>query len=325
LEAAVSSRWLKWVFAASILIIGTGLPLATDSESLLTTAILMFIIAALAMSWNIISGFAGQVNLGHAAFFGIGSLITRLLWLQEELPFALAFIAGGLAAALAAFILGYPGLRLKGIYFSIGTLALAEAIRITVGNLYPRVTALPGDALRSYDLTSRYYLAFAVLLLTVVVTYYLLHSKLGLGMLATREDEDAARSIGVNIFYHKLAAFVMSSGLAGLAGGSFAFFHVSYYPNLPFHPEWTFDALIVTFIGGIGTLGGPLLGALFFVLVRDVLAANLVDLHLLIFGVLFILVVLVFPGGLLEGFDLLRLRARSRFRSWQSAGDSVTR
>jgi branched-chain amino acid transport system permease protein len=321
----VSSRWIKWVFAAAILIIGAGLPIATDSESLLTTAILMFIIAALAMSWNIISGFAGQVNLGHAAFFGIGALVTRLLWLQEELPFAPAFIAGGLAAAFAAFILGYPGLRLKGIYFSIGTLALAEAIRITVGNLYPRVTALPGDALRSYDLTSRYYLAFAVLLLTVVVTYYLLHSKLGLGMLATREDEDAARSIGVNVFYHKLAAFVMSSGLAGLAGGSFAYFHVSYYPSLPFSPEWTFDALIVTFIGGIGTLGGPLLGALFFVLVRDVLAANLVDLHLLIFGVLFILVVLVFPGGLLEGFDLLRLRARSQFRSWQRAGDSVPR
>jgi branched-chain amino acid transport system permease protein len=301
------------------------LPLATDSEPLLTTAILMFTIAALASSWNIIGGFAGQVSLGHAAFFGIGSLVARLLWLQQDIPFPLAFAAGGLAAGIAAFFLGYPGLRLKGIYFSIGTLALAEAIRITVGNLYPRVTALPGDELRGYDLVTRYYLAVGVLLLAVGVTYTLLHSKLGLGMLSTREDEDAARSIGINIFYHKLAAFVISAGIAGLAGGSFAFFHVSYYPSFPFSAEWTFDALIVTFIGGIGTLAGPLIGAVFFVLIRDVLAANLVDIHLLIFGALFILVVLLFPGGLLEGWDQLWGRSRSLVRSWQKARAETAR
>jgi ABC-type branched-subunit amino acid transport system permease subunit len=153
---------------------------------------------------------------------------------------------------------------------------------LLVGSLY----GLPAASLRSYTLASRYYLSFGVILLTVAISAYLTRSKLGLGMLTVREDEDAARAIGVNVFRHKITAFTLSAGLAGLAGGSFAFFHVSYYPSLAFSPEWTFDALIVVFIGGVGTLAGPLIGAVFFVLVRDVLAANanLANIHLLISG-----------------------------------------
>ncbi len=297
------------IAAGGILAVLLLLPLVIDNDKTMTIAILTFIIAALAASWNIAGGFAGQVSLGHAAFFGIGSLLTRYLWL-EGAPLLLSTLASGLAAALAAIILGFPGLRLKGIYFSIGTLALAEAVRITVGNLLPGVSALPAVALRTYGLESRYYLALAVLLLTTAVSYWLTFSRLGLGMMSVREDEDAARAIGVNVFWHKLAAFTISAALAGLAGSSFAYFHVSYYPSLAFSPEWTFDAIIVTFVGGVGTVVGPLVGALFFVLVRDVLAANLVGFHLLIFGVLFIVVVLLLPGGLMEIWERYRTRQR---------------
>ena len=308
----------SWALAGLLLLALLLLPLLVDDDSILTTAILTFIIAALAVSWNIVGGFAGQISLGHAAFFGIGALVTRLLWMQDlpffavDVPFVAAFIAGGFAAALAALVLGFPGLRLHGIYFAIGTLALAEAIRITVGSVLPRVTALPADLLRAYDLDARYYLSFAVMLLTVAVSAYLTRSKLGLGMMTVREDEGAARAIGVDVFRHKLAAFAISAGLAGLAGGSFAFFHVSYYPSLPFSPEWTFDALIVTFVGGIGTLVGPLVGAVFFVVVRDavqdLLPSMFAGAHVLIFGVLFVLVVLLLPGGLMEAWQKLRSR-----------------
>lgn len=293
-----------------IVIVLLILPVVIDNDKVLTIAILTFIIATLASSWNIVGGFAGQINLGHAAFFGIGSLATRLLWLQGVSLFVSIPISG-LTAALAATIIGFPGLRLKGIYFSIGTLALAEAIRITVNNLLPGISALPAAALRDYSLDSRYYLAFGVLLLTVAVAYWLTNAKLGLGMMSVREDEDAARAIGVNVFRHKLIAFTLSAALAGLAGSSFAYFHVSYYPSLAFSPEWTFDALIVTFVGGVGTVLGPLLGAVFFVLIRDVLAANLVGIHLLIFGLLFIIVVLLLPGGMMEAWDWFRARQRS--------------
>jgi branched-chain amino acid transport system permease protein len=139
-----------------------------------------------------------------------------------------------------------------------------------------------------------------VLALIVAVTYWLNRSKIGLGMKAVREDEAAARSIGINVLLHRLAAFVLSAGLAGLVGATFAFYHPSYYPSLPFGAEWTFDALLVAFVGGIGSLSGPLVGAAFFVLIRDVLASSLVQIHLIIFGVIFILVVLVLPGGIVE-------------------------
>jgi len=251
------SRLAGWGLGGLALVAALGLPLVNSEKSVLTDAILVYLAAALALSWNIIGGFAGQVSLGHAAFFGM---------------------------------------RLKGIYFAIGTLALAEAIRITVGNVFPLVTRLPGEELRAYDLIARYYVFLAVVLVGVAVTVYLQHSRLGLGMMAAREDEDAARAIGTNVFFHKLTAFVLSAVIAGLAGGSFAFFHVSYYPSYTFSAVWTFDALIVVFVGGIGTLAGPILGALFFVLVRDVVAAEFVDTHLLIFGTLFVLVVLLFPG-----------------------------
>jgi branched-chain amino acid transport system permease protein len=220
-----------------------------------------------------------------------------------------AFIAGGVVAALGALIIGAPALRLKGIYFSVGTLALAEALRLTVSTALPRISRLPGPMLREYDRTPRYLLALAVLAIIVATVYWLRRSKLGLGMMAGREDEEAAKSIGVDVFRHTLLAFVLSAFFAGLAGGAFAFFHPSYYHSLTFGPEWTFDALLVTFVGGIGTLAGPLIGAVFFVLISDILAANLVNIHLVIFGALFIFVVLVLPGGIIEVVE----RANRRF------------
>lgn len=273
-----------------------------EIDDKLTLAITLFTIATLASSWNILAGYAGQINLGHAAFFGIGSVVTRELWLTKDYPFNEAFFYGGGAAALAALIVGAPALRLKGIYFAIGTLALAEALRLTIGSMYPGVSRLPGPELRAYELTSRYELSLKVLVASVFVSYFLSRSKLGLGMKAIREDEAAARSIGINVFLHTLFAFVLSAFLAGLAGGTFAYYHYSYNQIYTFGPNWTFDALLVTFIGGPGTLAGPLIGSTFFVLVRDYLAgtSELVDTHLILFGVIFILVVLILPGGLVD-------------------------
>ena len=287
----------------AILLVGVALvafPQFRPGDSLLTLSIYAFLAAALATSWNILGGYAGQINLGHAAFFGLGALMTRRLWVEQEWPVALSLLAGGAAALLAALLIGVPALRLRGIYFAIGTLAMAEAVRVTVANALPIVTRLPGPQLAEYDLLPRYYLSLGVLALAIASAYLIRRSRLGLGMLAVREDEQAAQSVGVNVFTHKLAAFATSAFLAGLAGSAFAFFHVSYYFELPFGPVWSFDALLITFVGGIGSLGGPLLGAILFVLVRDVIAKTWVDFHLILFGVLFVVVVLVLPGGLIE-------------------------
>jgi branched-chain amino acid transport system permease protein len=137
-------------------------------------------------------------------------------------------------------------------------------------------------------------------------------SRLGLAMEAIREDEMAAEASGVGAFRVKLAAVAVSTGLAGLAGELFAFYHISYYPQHAFSPAWTFDAVLITFIGGVGTIHGPVLGAALFVFLRECLALRWVDLHLLISGVLFIAIVLLFPGGLVE--DGTRLMAFVRRR-----------
>jgi branched-chain amino acid transport system permease protein len=284
---------------AAVLVAAALVPLVAPRDDLLNLLFLVLLYVTLGESWNLLGGLAGQVNLGHAAFFGVGALVTRLTWLAGW-PAPLALGAGGVAGVALALLIGLPTFRLRGVYFSVGTLALAEALRITATNLLPNVSALPVNLLVGYNLSSRYYLALALAAACVATTYVVAHSRLGLGMVAVREDEDAAEATGVDALRHKIAALVLSSLFAGLAGGVFAVYHVSYYLYLPFSPVWTFDPLLIAFIGGVGTVVGPVIGAIFFVVLREILAQRLVEAHLIVFGILFIIIVLLLPGGLVE-------------------------
>jgi branched-chain amino acid transport system permease protein len=280
-------------------------PALTNRPSTLNLLFLMYLYIALGQSWNILAGFAGQINLGHAAFFGTGALVTRVFW-AGGMPFPIAFLAGGLGALAFGLIIGAPTFRLRGVYFAMSTLALAEGLYITVGNLLPGVSTLPVDLIAHYDLSARYYLALGLAAATMLAAYLLLRSRASLGILAVREDEEAARATGVDAARHKMLALAISSFFAGLAGGAFAYHEVSYYPSNPFSPVWGFDAIVITFVGGVGTLIGPLIGAVFFTVVREQLAVTLVQVHQVIFGALFILVVLILPGGLVDAWSRLR-------------------
>ena len=282
-----------------------GFPLVTARNDLLNLGIQIFLAVALAESWNLLGGYAGQITLGHAAFFGLGALVTRTLWVGGA-PLSVALAAGALVATAFGVLIGGPAFRLRGAYFAIGTLGLAEILRITVGNLMPEISTIPVTALASYDLVPRYYLTLALAMFSVAVVAVLVRSRVGLGMQAVREDEAAAEASGVGAFRHKLLALAFSTALVGLAGGTFAYYHVSYYPQHAFSPAWTFDAVLIAFIGGVGTVHGPVLGALFYVIAKEVLAVQLVEVHLLIFGVLFLLVVLLLPGGLVEAWSRAR-------------------
>jgi branched-chain amino acid transport system permease protein len=162
----------------------------------------------------------------------------------------------------------------------------------------------------TYDLTARYELALVLAAACVLAAWWLLRSRVGLGIQAIREDEQAAEASGVTTLKHKLIALGISSLFAGLAGGTFAFYHVSYYPEMPFSPTWTFDAVLPVFIGGIGTLWGPVLGTALYILVREQLALTVAQAHQVIFGALFILVVLAFPGGLVDAWGRIRRLSR---------------
>jgi branched-chain amino acid transport system permease protein len=287
-----------------------AVPLVVRRDDVLNFLVLTLLTITLAQSWNIIGGYAGQVNLGHAAFFGLGALATRTLWIAGT-PVLAAMAAGAAVAVAFALAVGGAAFRLRGAYFAIGTLALGEILRITVGNTLPEISTLPATSIATYRLANRYWLALALASSAMIAVAWLTGSRLGLGLQALREDEEAAEATGVGVLRLKLLALVLSTGLAGLAGGAFAYYHISYYPSHPFGPHWTFDAVLVTFIGGVGTLYGPVLGAVFYVLLKEYLAIRWVDFHLLIFGALFVAIVLLLPGGLVEVGALLRGRARA--------------
>lgn len=279
-------------------------PLVNKQDSTLNLLILVLLYMTIASSWNILGGYTGQTNLGHAAFFGVGSLITRLLWIKG-FPFFPSFLAGGLAAVALAMLIGIPAFKLRGVYFAIGTLALAQILNITVGNILPEMSYNP--ALSNYLLMPRYYLFLGLAIITIGSAYFLVNSKWGLGMMAVREGEDAAESLGISALKHKLLALSISAFFAGLVGGAFAYYHVSYYLNMPFSPEWTFDPMMMAYIGGTGTIIGPIIGSIFFVGLKQLLVWNVGEYHLIIFGVLFILIVLFLPGGLVEAWKKIQV------------------
>ena len=300
-------------FLIMILAFLAFLPVVIKKDSTINLSILILLFITLASSWNILGGYTGQANLGHAAFFGLGTLATRLLWMSGR-PFFPSLLAGGVVAVAFALLIGIPAFKLRGAYFAIGTLALAQILNVTVGNVLPVISALPAQYLATYQLVPRYYLFLALALLTTGTAYVLVNSRLGLGMMAVREEEEAAESLGISALQHKLLALGTSAFFAGLAGGAFAYYHVSYYYQFPFGPLWTFDSMMMAYIGGTGTLIGPIIGAAFFVIVKEVLALRLVELHLTVFGVLFILVVLFLPGGFVEAWEKIQkaLARRSR-------------
>jgi branched-chain amino acid transport system permease protein len=297
-------RWLTPLGVILLILFAVIYPQQVDKQNVWNLFFLICLHMTMGQSWNILAGFAGQSSLGHAAFFGIGALVTRTLWLGET-PFPLAFLLGGLAAVVFGMLIGAPTFRLRGAYFAIGTLGVAEVLRITISQNIPFISTMPGPLIASYDLIPRYYLALGLALATTGTAYLLLRSPWSLGILAVREDEEAAQATGVHVLRHKLLALALSSFFAGLAGGVFAFQQISYYPSAPFSALWTFDALLITFIGGLGTIAGPVIGAIFFILVRQQLAATLVEVHQVVFGILFIIIVLVFPGGLVEAWKRL--------------------
>jgi len=290
-----------------VLLVLIALPLFTNLGSgIMNLMVLLFIYIILSQSWNLLGGYAGQINLGLAAFFGCGLVITHFIW-KAEFPIFIAVVGGGLAAALLASIIALPTLRLKGMYFSIGTLALAEVLRIIVGNIFTSSVSMPGSYATNYDILPRYYLGLIIAVITIIVVYIITHSKMGLAMVAIRDDEEVAQVMGINAFKYKFIAVLICAFLAGLAGGVYAFLRLYFlYISTVFGPLWTFQPLMAVIIGGTGTLIGPVIGSIFLVILSEVFALTLGDAHLIIFGILFILVILYLPNGLVGSADRFR-------------------
>jgi branched-chain amino acid transport system permease protein len=305
----------------SIFFVGLSalVPLLTRSEYIINLLIMFFLYVIISQSWNLQGGFNGQISLGHSAFFGIGALVTRLLWINKA-PILLAVVGGGLSSVILAGIVGTPCLRMKRGYFPIGTLGLAIIAQITVGNILPVPGSLPSEYIAGYSLSSRYYLALSVAVTGLMVVYYVVRSRTGMAFVAIRDDEEAAEAIGIKTFGFKVKALLLSSLLAGLGGGVFSYHQVSYYYQSPFELSWSFLPTLTTFIGGLGTIMGPVLGSVCFLALNELFAFTLGEIHLVIFGFTFVLIVLFVPGGLMS----ITQRIHSFFRYFGKGGRAET-
>jgi len=292
---------------AGIVICLALVPLVITKTYILNLIILICLYTVLSQSWNILGGFTGQISLGHSTFFGIGALVFRYLWVLGAPPY-LALCGGSFSSLLLASAIGFPTLRLKGHYFAIGTLALSMIAIITVQNILPGVSFAPPQFLSKYSLVPIYYIALIVAVVVIGLVFALTRSKLGLAFVSIREEEDAAEAIGINIFKYKVIAMSLSTLIAGLGGGLFSFYVASYYYYVPFDLGWSFDPVLISFIGGAGTVMGPVIGSVCFVILKELFAISLGQMNVLIFGIVFIFIVLFLPKGIIGIAKLLQTK-----------------
>jgi branched-chain amino acid transport system ATP-binding protein len=255
-------------------------------------------LAALAQAWNIMAGYGGLVSLAVSAFVGIGSYATTKLSLSAGLALVPSIAMGGVFAVIFAVLVAVPMFRFRGLYFTIGSLVLAQALAIFMLN-YNGLGGNGGLTLTDVAPTASalYLLALACALLATAGAMLVIRGRLGLGLMAVRDDEDVAERVGVATFRVKLVSFVLSAFVMGLVGGIQAQKLGHIEPSGSFTLSWTIDSVNAAIIGGIGTVLGPIFGAAISVALSESLA-NQPEIHLAIIGALLIAIIRFAPAGL---------------------------
>lgn len=313
-----------------------ALPLVVHSPYVLHLFIVLFTSVALGAAWNLIGGIGGQYSVGHASYYGLGAYVTLILMQEHVAPWW-----GGLAsialAALSAVVIGLICFRLRGPYFVLASIAVAEILRIAAlsakrltngaeGILASDIRPLTlfGHEITSFSSKEPFFLlALGLAVLCVGVNWLVLRRRLGYWLQAIREDQDAANSLGIQLNVYKTIALVLSAALTALAGELYALYVGFIDPNTVLGLELSVQAVLICIIGGVGTLWGPVLGALLLVPLSEALRANLLSEllfklgldrtsatgaflsenlahgHLLIYGVLVVIVILFMPDGLM--------------------------
>jgi branched-chain amino acid transport system permease protein len=285
-------------------------PLFFSNGEATSIAFFTLLFAAMVSGWNILTGYTGYISLGHAAYFGIGAYALALICKHWNVAagyglFLLVPVAGAIAA-LIALPAGWVALRVRRHTFIVITIAMFFIAQLLSYNLrgltggssgldLPFPLAWGGDF---FNLPF-YYAVCLLLLLAVALSWWVRRSKYGLSLLAIRDDEDRARGLGVRTEICKLSAFVISALIIGMAGAIWAYFIGAVYPASAFDPNFDIAIALMGFLGGIGTIAGPLLGALLLEPLHQYLAAAYPDLYLILYGVLFLFVLLVLPRGML--------------------------
>ncbi|HXR22241.1 MAG TPA: branched-chain amino acid ABC transporter permease [Acidimicrobiales bacterium] len=301
-------------------------PLVFTNPTVTTIAVFTLLFMASATAWNGFAGYSGYIALGHAAFFGTGAYVLAIVAQRLDVPggslmFALVPLAG-LGAAVVAVPFGLVALRTRRHTFVVITIAvffifqlLAFNLSITEGSSGIQV-ASPNWAASTYN-NPYYYVALGIVVFATVISWGLRRSVLGLQLLAIRDDEDRARGLGVPVGRAKLIAFVISAVPVGMCGAVYAYFLGQIFPQFAFNPLFDLSVALMSLFGGIGTLAGPLLGALLLESLQQYFTIQFSngDLYLVIYGALFLAVLLWLPRGILPTLgDLIRRLPKSGAR-----------
>jgi branched-chain amino acid transport system permease protein len=308
------SRYAPAVAPLLVLASLAALPLASPGPNTVRLLFVTLTLVTASVGWNLLGGFGGQVSFGFAVFYGLRAY-TAALSINGGIPPGLAFLLGAAVAALASLLVGLPTFRLKGPYFAIATIGVSEAVRVVMANL-PWTGGASGYRIIEkgrFIQMHHYYTALALAALAVGISTLVRRSKLGLALIAIREDQDAASDLGVNPFAAKLLVHALAAALAGAAGGVYARYAAFIDPDGVFAFRNGIAILLMPIIGGVGTIWGPVIGAFVYGLIHEEVVAYFPQAHLLIFGSLLILIILFEPGGVmgLLQTSLRFIRARS--------------
>ena len=291
---------------AAVALLGRG-PLLGDPV-LIQYGINALLFATLAQSWNIIGGFTGYPSFGNSVFYGLGTYGTAIAMVQFNLPFGVGLAFGAALAMLCALLVGLPVLRLQGHYFAIATLGVSAAMQAIVANL--SITgANTGLVLPLTRADGMFYeLSLALLVACVLTVAWLARSRFGAGLVAIREDEDAAGAMGVNTTLYKTLALVLSALFTAIAGGINAYWITFIDPASAFDLSLNVRMVIMAMFGGPGTVYGPLIGAFTLSAVYDVLASSISTAAALLFGLVIVLSVIFMPRGLADVLPGIRAK-----------------
>ena len=283
-----------------------SVPFVLDPETSYVVFFLFtaFIYIALTQSWNLVAGYTGQVSLGHHAFFGMGAYVVGMLWVRGLIGYLdpVGFLLAGCGASMLAVLVGTPLLsKLRGDYFALGTLGLGEILRKSIiqGEAFTGGSSgLLLNASSFSTIVPHYFIALFLAILAIAVTWYMAKSHIGLALVNIRDDEESAAASGINILKFKVLAFAVGAFIAGLCGGLQGYFLFHVEPQGFYNLNWTLYPVLMCVIGGVGTLWGPIIGAMFLTVVFELAKYWLPAVHPILSGLLIILTIIFLPNGL---------------------------
>lgn len=301
--------------SALVLALLLVIPLSVGSPFVYHLFILICSYAALASAWNIVGGFAGQLSLGHAVFYGVGAYTTTLLMMKLGISPWIGMFAGAILSSVVAVLISWPCFRLRGPFFALATIAVLEVVRLMAINQHDVTGGAAGlgvplklgiEWMLFRPRWPYLLIAFAFLLITLAVSWKIKNSRLGYYLIAVREREDAAHAVGVNSVKVKLIAVVLSAFITSLVGSFHAMYLTFIEPGSMFSLEMSIQIAMFALIGGLGTVSGPLIGTLLVLPLAELARGWLGDLgsgvHGLVYGVVLVAVVLTIPQGVVGRF-----------------------